>query len=163
MHTERADGVDRTDRRAKRAGRATRLSLTLLGVVLIAPLACFGFLALLLTQGGKPHAATCSEAMGFAGGSMPAEATETVCTDDGGWLDRGYTVEFRMPRAELATRLAAAFPRVRLGTDNATGLSFANAQETDAARPGGQAMFLYLDATYDAGGTARVKLRAFDA
>ncbi|MFJ9457097.1 hypothetical protein ACIRST_18665 [Kitasatospora sp. NPDC101447] len=151
--------AERVERHAGRHRWVTGLSLAFLGIVLIAPLAFLGFCALLMTEGGKPHAVGCSEAMEFAGGSMPAQATEAVCTDDGGWQDRGYTVEFRMPRDELAQRLTAAFPRVRPGTDNASGLSFGSA---DASRPDGQAMFVHLDATYEAGGTARVKLRAFD-
>ncbi|MEU9042211.1 MULTISPECIES: hypothetical protein [unclassified Kitasatospora] len=153
MHAERV---------RKQGTWATRLPLAFLDLVLIAPFAWIGFCALLLTEDGKPHAVGCSEAMEFAGGSIPAQATETVCTDDGGWQDRGYTVEFRMPRAELAQRLAAAFPRVRLGTDNASGLRFGNAHETNATRPSGQAGFLHLDATYDDDGTARVRLGAFD-
>ncbi|MFJ7910238.1 hypothetical protein [Kitasatospora sp. NPDC096204] len=106
--------------------------------------------------------ADCSKVMVFVGGSMPADAREIHCRNNGGWLDRSYTAEFRMPRTDLAARLAEAFPRVRPGTAYGPGLSFSNSQEPNEARPSRQAMTVYLNAEYDSDGTARVKLQAFD-
>ncbi|MFD8753473.1 hypothetical protein ACFV0O_21220 [Kitasatospora sp. NPDC059577] len=112
---------------------------------------------------GSPGAADCSEVMAFADGELPARATEARCTDNGGWQDRGYLAEFRMPREELAQRLTAAFPRVRLTGDTARGLDFGNALGPHATPPGGQASTVSLKAVYDGDGTARVTLEAFDA
>ncbi|MFH8382671.1 hypothetical protein ACH4E7_17230 [Kitasatospora sp. NPDC018058] len=141
----------------------TRLSVSFLAVALITAVAYFGFCALTSGEVGKPSAVSCSDVMKFAGASMPAQATGASCTDTGGWMDRGYTAEFTMPQTDLAQRLTTAFPRVRLTGDRAEGLDFANSQETNEARPSGQAMFLELKATYTAGSTARVTLEAFNS
>ncbi|MFD7453246.1 hypothetical protein [Kitasatospora sp. NPDC059827] len=126
----------------------------------LAPVAYAGYA--LANWDGSPAAADCSKVMAFAGGSLPAEATGATCADNGGWQERGYTAEFRMPRTDLAARLAAAFPRVRLDTDTSAGLGFGNAHETDGSRPAEQATVLRLRADYEADGTARVKLDAFN-
>ncbi|MFD9598609.1 hypothetical protein ACFWA9_38410 [Kitasatospora sp. NPDC059973] len=111
---------------------------------------------------GSPKRAGCSEVMEFAGASMPAQATGASCTDTNSLMDRGYTAEFRMPRADLAASLTAAFPRVRQVETYGPGLRFANSQETDGTRPQGQAMFLELDVTYEDDATALVRVKAFD-
>ncbi|MFJ8626771.1 hypothetical protein ACIRD3_28585 [Kitasatospora sp. NPDC093550] len=111
---------------------------------------------------GRPGAADCEEVMAFAGGKLPAQATGVHCTDNGGWQDRGYLAEFRMPREELAQRLTTAFPRVRVTGDGAKGLDFGDALGPQAKPPGGQAMTVRLRAVYDGDGTALVKLEAFD-
>ncbi|MFD8707393.1 hypothetical protein ACFV1W_33230 [Kitasatospora sp. NPDC059648] len=112
---------------------------------------------------GGPTAADCSEVMAFAGGKLPAQATEVHCTDKGGWQDRGYDADFRMPREDLAQRLSTAFPRVRLTGGTTAGLDFGNALAPDAKPPGDQAVTVHLKAAYDGDGTALVRLQAFNS
>ncbi|GAA3009493.1 hypothetical protein GCM10010519_45840 [Streptomyces lactacystinicus] len=109
---------------------------------------------------GEPVKADCSKVVDFAGGSMPAQATGARCTDTSGWQERGYTGEFRMPRTDLAARLVAAFPRVRLISDETWGMTLRNRDETDGNRPRGKAWVVELEITYDNDTTALVKLNA---
>ncbi|WP_188295851.1 hypothetical protein [Streptomyces sp. CBMA156] len=111
---------------------------------------------------GRPVEADCSKVVDFAGGSMPAEATGARCTDTGGWQEQGYEAEFRMPRADLAARLTAAFPRVRLVDEGTSRMSLRNRDETDENRPRGKAMLVELDVAYESDTTALVKLNATD-
>ncbi|MGA5820568.1 hypothetical protein ACPC54_22200 [Kitasatospora sp. NPDC094028] len=114
------------------------------------------------TWDGGPGAADCAEAVAFAGGRLPAQATEAHCTDNGGWQERGYLVDFRMPREELAQRLTTAFPRMRLTDDGTQGLDFGDAPGPHGTPPQDQARTVRLKAVYESDGTALVKLRAFD-
>lgn len=134
----------------------------------LAPLVWIG-LAVHEVMSGKvfePHKASCKKATAFAGGRMPEGATDEKCMDDGGWMDRGYTAEFRMPRENVAAKLLEAFPRTRdtsapaTGTDSG-GLSFSNAPETEI--PADQASNITLEVTYEDETTALVTLKAFRA
>ncbi|MEU1289615.1 hypothetical protein [Kitasatospora sp. NPDC005856] len=109
---------------------------------------------------GEPVKAACSKVADFAGGSMPEQATGAVCTDTSGWRERGYEAAFRMPRADLAARLVAAFPRVRLISDETWGMTLRNRNESDQDRPEGKAWVVELEITYADDTTALVKLVA---
>ncbi|MER7850134.1 hypothetical protein ABTZ03_40080 [Kitasatospora sp. NPDC096077] len=142
-----------------RSGSRWLIGITTAAAV-VAPVAYVGYG--LYSWDGSPAGIGCSTAVAFAGGSLPVQATEARCTDDDVPQEQAYTAEFRMPREDLAARLAAAFPRVRLGTDDASGLSFGNAHEANGPHPSGQATEIRLRASYDADGTALVRLRAFN-
>ncbi|MFE4518551.1 hypothetical protein ACFRMQ_30715 [Kitasatospora sp. NPDC056783] len=158
-HAERTGPLDRV---------LTWITAGLVTAILLGPAV---FLALFVVlwndsdrwlDSGASTGTACSRVLAFAGGSLPAQATGASCTDDGAWQVQGCTAEFRMPREELAARLTAAFPRVRLDHEDTAGLSFGNAHEANGSRPRGQAMEVHLKAAYQPDGTALVELRAFD-
>ncbi|MBB5123042.1 hypothetical protein AF335_12140 [Streptomyces eurocidicus] len=132
-------------------------------VVVLAPLVYIGLVVRSVVTGEifEPHGTGCGKAVSFAGGRMPEGATDRKCVDDGGWLNQGYTVEFRMPREDVAARLREAFPRTRqVSGFSSADLEFTNSQETD--RPAGEASHVELEVTYEDEDTASVRLRAFD-
>ncbi len=109
------------------------------------------------------HSTGCSEVVQFAGATMPEEATDKKCVDGGGWSDRGYTVDFRMPRTpDLTARILEAFPRTALHGEEAGKLHFGIDFDREKTKPEGLSTYLYVDVTVEGGDTALVHVQAFN-
>ncbi|MGV9271584.1 hypothetical protein ACWDRR_43860 [Kitasatospora sp. NPDC003701] len=152
------------DERVSARRRWFKWSVIALGVgFVLSPVVCLALVvSTFAAVDGSAKRVGCSEVVEFAGASMPAQATGASCTDTNSLMDRGCTAEFRMPRADLADRLTAAFPRVRPVETYGPWLRFVNSQEADGTRPQVQAMFVELDVTYEVDAAALVRVKAFD-
>ncbi|MFF3563105.1 hypothetical protein ACFYXS_23970 [Streptomyces sp. NPDC002574] len=88
----------------------------MLGVLLAAAplvlLVLFAQGAVFARSAMQPYPVDCEETETFLGGAVPAEATDVRCRDDGGVMDRGYRVDFRLPGERAGSLLTAAYPRL---------------------------------------------------
>ncbi|MEU4095146.1 hypothetical protein [Streptomyces sp. NPDC026673] len=55
----------------------------------------------------------CAHIERHSGGTVPAGATDVVCTSSGNLNDQDHEIDFRMPRQGAEERLLDAFPRLR--------------------------------------------------
>lgn len=59
------------------------------------------------------HTEDCGQVGRYAGGTVPAGATDVACTGSGNLNNRDREIDFRMPREGAEERLLDAFPRLR--------------------------------------------------
>ncbi|MFD9607990.1 hypothetical protein ACFWWS_01330 [Streptomyces sp. NPDC059083] len=102
---------------------------------------------------GETKQVDCSEVMTFARGSLPMSAEDAHCTA-AHFQDTRATAEFRMPRAEVAGWLEAAYPTGKppfsCDTDRCVDVSFDDV------------LWVHVRVAYEDGGTALVRVEAFD-
>ncbi|MDX3093640.1 hypothetical protein PV703_14480 [Streptomyces sp. ME01-24h] len=91
------------------------------------------------------HTEDCGQVERYAGGTVPAGATDLACTNSGSLNDRDYAIDFRMPGPGAEDRLLDAFPRLRQESRCATDACFRIQPDepADAGRSG------YLEATVE--------------
>ncbi|MGW6395225.1 hypothetical protein ACWFR1_33065 [Streptomyces sp. NPDC055103] len=125
----------------------------------VVTLFCGGPLALLVWGAmawddiGRPEPVDCAEAMTFARGALPADATEARCTA-AHWQDTTVEAEFRMPRDRVKAWVAGTYP---------TGEpSYACEQDLCVDVSYGDALYVHLRVAYEDGVTALVRVEAFD-
>ncbi|GAA4908667.1 hypothetical protein ACFPM3_12435 [Streptomyces coeruleoprunus] len=103
----------------------------------------------------EPQQVSCAEAADFARATLPAGARDERCTA-ASWQDTQVTIEFRMPRDELAGWLDATYPghepRPSCEQDLCAGIEIGDADLSSVS----------VRATYEDGDTALVRLLAFD-
>ncbi|MGW5419604.1 hypothetical protein [Streptomyces sp. NPDC003943] len=126
--------------------------------LLFLPVACVAANQVFWDEVGKPQPADCTEAMSWAGATLPKSAESARCTE-ATWTDTTVEAEFRMPRGEAAEWLAGTWPsvpaevtpgglRLRLDYDDTAGAS--------------GAYDIAVDVRYEGGDTALVQLTAGD-
>ncbi len=102
----------------------------------------------------------CTETESFFGGSIPPGATEVVCTNTRGFMDKAYVADFRMPRERLADRLTAAFPRLTVSQSCKADLCLGNRPEE---RWNGElSSHMEVTVTYQRDDTALVHIAAYN-
>ncbi|MGW1928055.1 hypothetical protein [Streptomyces sp. NPDC001919] len=102
---------------------------------------------------GEPKQVDCAEVMTFARGSLPASAEDARCTA-AHWQETVAEAEFRMPRDEVGGWLEATYPAGKP--------AFSCEQDRCVDVSFDEALFVHLRVTYEDGGTALVRVRAFD-
>jgi hypothetical protein len=107
-----------------------------------------------------PHSVDCAETESFFGGSVPAGATEVVCTNTRGFMDQAYDAEFRTSRERLADRLTAAFPRLTVSEYCEADLCLRN--RPDERWDGGLSNAMAVTVTYQRDDTALVHMAAYN-
>ncbi|MER6094389.1 hypothetical protein ABT154_00680 [Streptomyces sp. NPDC001728] len=118
-----------------------------------APLALLVWGAMAWDEIGESKPVDCAQLMAFARGSLPMSAEDARCTA-AHWQDTRAEAEFRMPRSELGGWLDATYPTgeppYSCEADRCVDVSF---DET---------LYVNLRVTYEDGGTALVRVEAFD-
>ncbi|MEU7700856.1 hypothetical protein ACF064_26875 [Streptomyces sp. NPDC015492] len=102
---------------------------------------------------GEPEQVDCAEVMTFARGGLPASAEDARCTA-AHWQETVAEAEFRMPRDEVGGWLEATYPAGKP--------AFSCEQDRCVDVSFDEALFVRLRVTYEDGGTALVRVRAFD-
>lgn len=87
----------------------------------------------------------CGQVERYAGGTIPAGATDLACTDTGNFNDRDHEIDFRMPREGAEERLLDAFPRLRRESRCAADACFRVRPDEPASRR----LSGYLEATVE--------------
>ncbi|MET9351276.1 hypothetical protein [Streptomyces termitum] len=106
-----------------------------------------------LSESGREQAVDCGKAMEFARARLPAGAEGARCTGQH-WQDTLVEVEFRLPRAEAAAWPATAYP--------AGAPPYSCAADLCRSASFDEQLYVTVEVAYEDGGTALVRLRAFD-
>ncbi|GHG13238.1 hypothetical protein [Streptomyces zaomyceticus] len=147
------------EKTAEKAGPVKPRAWTWVWVSAVVTVFCGGPVALLAwgamawSEIGESQQVDCSEVMTFARGSLPMSAEDAHCTA-AHWQDTVADAEFRMPRSEVGGWLEATYP--------AGEPAFSCEQDRCLDVSFDEMLFVNLRITYEDGGTALVRVRAFD-
>ncbi|MFE1231208.1 hypothetical protein [Streptomyces sp. NPDC058745] len=150
---------DQTEENAMPAKPVRPRRSTWIWVSVLVTLCCGGPLALLVwgalawSSAGDATGVSCTEAMDFARGSLPASAGHARCTE-AHWQETRVTADFLMPRGEVADWLAATYPAGEPPYSCAGDLCLKVSYD--------EALYVDVRVTYEDADTAHVRLSAFD-
>ncbi len=127
--------------------------LVLAGTVCAVPLALLAWGAHSIGTSARERAVDCGKAMEFARARLPESAEGARCTGQQ-WQDTLVEVDFRMPMTEVGSWLETAYP--------AGEPPYACARDLCRGASFDEHLHVSVEVTYEDGGTALVRLRAFD-